>query len=703
MMADSHGANDPELQQHINEATALSESISEMLRNSQLELSNLLDDPSALLEVALAPDNPLLMGTGAVSMDPSNFLHPQTEYPPKANPDTQPPSTVCPPHGDAGRLNPPLSVPDISQFSSVSMSTLLTPPEKTVTHPTLNPPIRVPDISHFVHSPPPAVTDCHSPSVASQIGKAAPEHSSFSTLPLESETAESSEGSQLEQSQIPPVLPLSIPDDSIQLAPLASTSTVTSCDQATQSLTTPRENTPSILQSPTESSTQAATATQDVPLMTDSASSVIPVASQIPTPVSMIQPNGQQTTTTLTTHSATVSLDQEPTATQDASTSAGLLSLPAQSLPGNVAGTPPTSDQATQSSASLVPPAPSAHPSPLPKGLNLPLLQFLQINFPKLRIDNLKDILQVNALLTHALQQQQQQLQQQIISSGIQITTVSPSQPTSTLVTVPSAATPKPTQIIRTKLAAPIPSPIARPMAKTPTPPPKPASSKSLPPTTQTSTSSSSSSSSRPPVFVQIIRNKDKLPDGTTATQTQPQLKGTPIIIPTLGSGVRLPRTSLTSPLILQRQNKLPNIIHSTLASIPMRPSRVELKSEMRRTMVHTPRSSKMLKTLIQPADSEPMEVDVGQPVQRLEYPPHLKDHTYCIYNPEEGDTIARLYSHTGSIPPVRLSYAPQVPDSPTTLYKLMKVLPRKITSRSTSRTSTPRSGTPKGRRSVLV
>ncbi len=51
--------------------------------------------------------------------------------------------------------------------------------------------------------------------------------------------------------------------------------------------------------------------------------------------------------------------------------------------------------------------------STTPKGLNLPLLQFLQLNFPALKLDSFKDIFQVNTLLAHTLQQQQQ-VQEQI-------------------------------------------------------------------------------------------------------------------------------------------------------------------------------------------------------------------------------------------------------------------------------------------------
>ena len=59
------------------------------------------------------------------------------------------------------------------------------------------------------------------------------------------------------------------------------------------------------------------------------------------------------------------------------------------------------------------------------------------------------------------------------------------------------------------------------------------------------------------------------------------------------------------------------------------------------------------------------MEVDVGQPLLSLNLPAHLKDHSYSLYNPEEGDRIVKTKTAgvriTSTIPPARLSYAPQV------------------------------------------
>jgi SNF2 family DNA or RNA helicase len=72
------------------------------------------------------------------------------------------------------------------------------------------------------------------------------------------------------------------------------------------------------------------------------------------------------------------------------------------------------------------------------------------------------------------------------------------------------------------------------------------------------------------------------------------------------------------------------------------------------------------------------MEIDVGQTVEPLELPEHLKDHTYCVYNPTVCNVVRPSTERTGTIPVERLSYAPEVPDSPRTLFKLLKVLPKK-------------------------
>lgn len=113
-----------------------------------------------------------------------------------------------------------------------------------------------------------------------------------------------------------------------------------------------------------------------------------------------------------------------------------------------------------------------------------------------------------------------------------------------------------------------------------------------------------------------------------------------------------------------------------------------------------------LTKTLVEPVDAEPMDLDVGEPFQILELPPHLKDHSYSRYNPEEGKRIASQQAMSikvlSGIPPARVSYAPPLPDSPNTLYKLLKVIPKKTTSRR-STTASSRTASKRNRRYAPV
>ena len=90
--------------------------------------------------------------------------------------------------------------------------------------------------------------------------------------------------------------------------------------------------------------------------------------------------------------------------------------------------------------------------------------------------------------------------------------------------------------------------------------------------------------------------------------------------------------------------------------------------------------------------------LDVGQPVVPLELPSFLADHTYCIYNPTVPSLPRQLPEYVVTIPSERLSYAPEVPDSPRTLFKLLKVLPKKVSGSARLRSSTMKSFTPLGR-----
>ena len=107
---------------------------------------------------------------------------------------------------------------------------------------------------------------------------------------------------------------------------------------------------------------------------------------------------------------------------------------------------------------------------------------------------------------------------------------------------------------------------------------------------------------------------------------------------------------------------------------------------------------------VVKPVELEPMDIDVGS-VTPMEFPPHLADHTYCIYNPTIASRSRSIPDRLITIPSERLSYAPEVPDSPKTLFKLLKVMPKKSSSTSSSRhkSSIKGNGTPLGRLQRLV
>ena len=247
--------------------------------------------------------------------------------------------------------------------------------------------------------------------------------------------------------------------------------------------------------------------------------------------------------------------------------------------------------------------------------VNISLLQFLQLNFPSLKLENIKDILQVNALLSHLTS----------TTHGASVSTV----------TEPRTVAPKPISIATTSLvSAAVPQIASSPVPAT-----------SVPMTT-----------ARTPVFAQILR------------------KPSPVIVPRTKSG------TFSSPLLLGRKST-DLTVQTTLASVPM--ATTSVTPSVVSTRPYTPRmtssslsattrmTSKL--TVVQPAETEPMDLDVGQPVCPVELPSHLKEHGYCLYNPEEGERVAGLRGRGGwgagqkevrvlsNIPPVRLSYAPQV------------------------------------------
>lgn len=389
---------------------------------------------------------------------------------------------------------------------------------------------------------------------------------------------------------------------------------------------------------------------------------------------------------------------------------------------GGAAATPSTAAVGASSSSTQTDTTGTA-----PKGLNLPILQFLQANFPSLQLgDTSKSgVFQVHTLLAHVLQQQQQlqQLQQQAqqqvqkaVASGQPLPTTAAGKSANLSSIVASGSSPSPPPSTAATSSAVKPAKRVQPItqAVVSTSPPK-SQTASFPSLSTSGTLSQTVKQRSPlPVFAQI------LPQVTTAGATKVTIsKGvvgrpSPVVVP------KQPKNatgSFTSPLLLSRQKTK---VSTTLASIPTpssslsRPPPATTPTAATQATSSSPSTTKkegvaarmstrtaakqhhLARTLIEPIDAEPMDVDVGEPFQILELPPHLRDHSYSRYNPEEGERILkhqvqnlRVFS---GIPPARVSYAPPLPDSPNTLYKLLKVLPKKTASR---RSSTASSRTP--------
>lgn len=217
-------------------------------------------------------------------------------------------------------------------------------------------------------------------------------------------------------------------------------------------------------------------------------------------------------------------------------------------------------------------------------------------------------------------------------------------------------------------------------------------SSSSAGSSTATSTSVSSDKTledkaSRTPVFAQILANL-KLQGGTigsmvknvvgsTATAKSQTMSSQPKKTPQSGPKAA-PTPGFTSPLVLSRQRDLPVTQAATITSVPSTqlapisgPTSPPSSSSSKRTAAKHQRAQ-LSQILVEQEAVELMDVDVGKPFQMLELPPHLKDHSYSCYNPEEGDKMVvgdvgkgkgyRVSSST--IPPARVSYAPQVSDT---------------------------------------
>ena len=432
----------------------------------------------------------------------------------------------------------------------------------------------------------------------------------------------------------------------------------------------------------------------------------------------------------------------------------------------------------------------SSSTSTLAKGLNLPLLQFLNLNFPSLKIKDLQDVLSINSLLTQVLKQQLNNPNSTSVT--LQKVTEASKVGQSTLKTVlPSSKSSITVQsnlggskLARSQLQVPsklgvasstvsgasprlglsqqvsVTTVASSPRTSSPAVQLKAhqlaADGKAVDPKTQLvstglginmdllskqsssllstlaspSTSTATSAGNRKAVLVQIL-NKAGSSSPTTVTTTPPSKD--PILIP------RMMKPLSKGPLILNRHSRSqlqgisasPSAYTTTASSSsrsntqpstpvsslcvslslpalkgslqPKDPAEKKRRTPSRKsahqvTSTSDANQQQMNRTVVQPAESEAMEVDVGQPVQKMKLPKHLRDHSYSLYNPEEAEKQRVLnatnFSFISTIPPARLSYAPQVPDSPSTLHKLLKVLPKK-----NSRHSPPRSGKGFGRR----
>ena len=189
---------------------------------------------------------------------------------------------------------------------------------------------------------------------------------------------------------------------------------------------------------------------------------------------------------------------------------------------------------------------------------------------------------------------------------------------------------------------------------------------------------------SRRPVVAQIIQRTTSSPSpaavshaAVTSTKLQTPDTQTSSLVPNpppISSG----RPPVYLPLVFPRDtpsaaDPAPNNPPSPLPiSIPVLPP-----------LSLPPSPSASTPTVMQPVEQEPMDVDVGQAIVpvALDRPPHLLDHDYCLYNPTLPGSAQQVSLSLLSIPSERLSYAPEVPDSPRTLHKLLKILPRRSSS----------------------
>eukprot|EP00731_Ephydatia_muelleri_P027004 Em0018g1104a len=304
-----------------------------------------------------------------------------------------------------------------------------------------------------------------------------------------------------------------------------------------------------------------------------------------------------------------------------------------------------------------VPTLQAAPPAAGQSSASIPLLQFLQQNFPKIH-DDLKGLIQSTA--SPMLGRPPQNVSPSVVPN-----------------LAPAFTPPKPAMAVPSCRSVPS-------MAVT---------------------------SSRTPVFAQIISSN------STSQPTLSVAAKTPVTTPRPAAAVA-PAASghhPTTPGLQQlQQSRHPGDQASAISpegtSVANHGGRQPLSASQLSTAVginvkmEVPTDANLRKTLVQSADDSDNvgdhgdgggDIDVGLPIRRCEFPSHLREHNYCLYNPEEGlarekRQVAPDAQFSCNIPPARLSYAPVIPESPATLYKLLKVQPTK--------SSTPRPRLSQGR-----
>lgn len=207
-----------------------------------------------------------------------------------------------------------------------------------------------------------------------------------------------------------------------------------------------------------------------------------------------------------------------------------------------------------------------------------------------------------------------------------------------------------------------------------------------VPPSTGSSDVSSSDEKSRSPVYAQILSDlKQRQPHSSASSiglsGTTPKLEPSSYLFKKGSASL----SAFTSPLVLSRQRdssaNAPVSIVPTLSSTQLTPISGSLSSPAavnpvafsasKRTTAKRQRAQ-LTQILSDPqgvAAADSTDCEIGKAFSMEEVPSHLIDHTYSFYNPGEGEKIApcvtvmtgKMSRSASTIPPVRVSYAPQV------------------------------------------